>query len=601
MNKRLIYLLLMLFLLAAGAAAQANIITNGNFNTGDFTGWWTYCAEPANQSVTIAGGSGYNYDGTSSAKLTSATSTWSAQLGQDFSIGSNVTYNLSFVYSGECPTNSGSAAVAIKYTDASGTDLGVYPWFTLYQQSPAPNTSGQWLTYSGNFTTPANTAHMQLQFQAADWTALHVDNVSVSPVTPTYAIKGCDISTLTTQENFGVKYYECGIQKDLLTILKDHGITLVRIRLFVNPDTSVTGTAMDLTYVKNLAARCKAAGLQVMLDLHYSDTWADPSTQTKPAAWKRLTQANLVTQVYTYTKDVCTQIKPDYVQIGNEITCGMLWPNGEVCTRGNWDNLRALINAGYQGAKEGTGSSAITIIHVSESSGADVHWFFDNLLAGSVSFDAIGLSFYPEILDLAAFTQVNDAAKAYGKGVIICEFADYYSGTGYSEDTQAASLTNALAIDNSLVYWEPAWMWDSTSGYKCLFKPINGNWLNAETTKALSVFGGTPCGGSCTASTMHVASVVCGTKSGSQGKKYGTATVTVQDNCGNPVSGVTVSGAFSGSYNETRSGTTNSSGQVVLTTSTQVKSPAFSFCVNNVSGGSLTYRSQDNIVTCSSY
>ena len=119
-------------------------------------------------------------------------------------------------------------------------------------------------------------------------------------------------------------------------------------------------------------------------------------------------------------------------------------------------------------------------------------------------------------------------------------------------------------------------------------------------TKGLVAFGCNACGGSCTASTMHVDSIVCGTKSGSQGKKYGTATVIVKDNCGVAVSGVTVTGTFSGSYNETRSGTTNSSGQAVLTTLTQVKTPSFSFCVDNLTG-TLTYRSQDNTVTCSSY
>ena len=167
---------------------QANQLVNGNFNTGDFTGWWTYCDDAVNQAVNIEPGSGYNFDGTASANLWSASSTWSAQLGQDFAIGSNLTYNLSFVYSGECGSDWGTAAVAIRYWDASWTDLGVYPWFALYQQSAAPNAYGVWLPYSNDFATPTGTAHMELKFQAADWTNLHVDNVVVTPEPATMAL-----------------------------------------------------------------------------------------------------------------------------------------------------------------------------------------------------------------------------------------------------------------------------------------------------------------------------------------------------------------------------------------------------------------------------
>ena len=180
----------LLLVAVLGVSAQADL-TNGNFNTGDFTGWWTYCDDAVNQSVTIEPGSGYNYDGTPSAKLWSSSSTWSAQLGQSFDMGSNVNYTLSFVYSGECWSDWGTAAVAIKYWDASWVDLGVYPYFELYKQSAAPNAWGEWLTYSNNsFTTPTGTAHMELKFMAADWTNLHVDNVVVTPEPATMLLLG---------------------------------------------------------------------------------------------------------------------------------------------------------------------------------------------------------------------------------------------------------------------------------------------------------------------------------------------------------------------------------------------------------------------------
>jgi arabinogalactan endo-1,4-beta-galactosidase len=310
-----------------------------------------------------------------------------------------------------------------------------------------------------------------------------------------YAVKGADLSTLTRQEADGVKYNECGVQKDILAILKSHGITLVRIRLFVAPDNSDAGTAMDLAYVKALSARCKNAGMQIMLALHYSDTWANSGKQTRPASWSDLNQPQLVAKIYDYTKDVCSQIKPDYVQIGNEINCGMLWPDGNCCDNNNWANLRELITAAHRGAKDG--ADANTIVHVSEKSATDLKYFFDTLLTGKVSFDIIGLSCYPEFHgSISDFNAINTQAKSYKKDVIICEMGDYYTTNGSAaEETQAKFITDVLAINSNAVYWEPCWVWDSPVGYKALFKPISGNWQNVEMTKGLLSFGGNPCGG----------------------------------------------------------------------------------------------------------
>jgi len=309
-----------------------------------------------------------------------------------------------------------------------------------------------------------------------------------------YAIKGCDISSLTVQEGYGVVYNECDVETDMLEILANHGIELVRIRLFVNPDTSTSGTEQNLAYVTTLAARCQEAGMKVMLALHYSDTWADPDTQTKPTAWSSMTQSQLVTQIYNYTYSVCSTIQPDYVQIGNEITCGMLWPNGEVCSSGNWSNLRALINSAYNAVKA-VDSSIITVIHVSETSSTNLKWFFDNLTASSVSFDMIGLSYYPEYHGgISVLSALNTQAASYGKSVMLCEIGDYYYGTGYSETTQATFVTNVLAVNSNAIYWEPGWVWSSSVGYRALFKPINSNWKNMEMTAGLVAFGGSACG-----------------------------------------------------------------------------------------------------------
>jgi arabinogalactan endo-1,4-beta-galactosidase len=320
------------------------------------------------------------------------------------------------------------------------------------------------------------------------WAVMVLPLMSVITSNKAYAIRGVDISTLTRQEADGVKYNECGVQKDLLTILKNHGIDLVRIRLFVNPDTNDSGTAMNLDYVKTLAARCKAAGMKIMLDIHYSDTWANPGVQTKPAAWAGLTKEQLVAKVYDYTKDVCSQIKPDYTQIGNETNCGLLFPEGNACD-GNWAYLRELINSANKGIKDGGGG--LSIIHVAENKPADLKWFFDNLLASNVSFDMIGLSYYPEHHgSIANFKAIHEQAKLYKKDVIICELGEYYTGKSATEDTQAKYITDVLAINSNVVYWEPSWIFSSPCGNRALFKPIAGDWKNVEMTKGLVVLGG---------------------------------------------------------------------------------------------------------------
>jgi len=155
---------------------SANILSNGDFNTGSLPDWWDYAAEPANQTVSID--NVYTYDSTPNALITSATATWRAAMGQNPSIGPNQDYSLSFVYSAVDTPTWGSAAVAINYYDAGAAYLD-FEWIPLYDQQPGPNADGEWLTYSGNFTTPAGTASMQIEFDVWNWTSLHVDNVAV--------------------------------------------------------------------------------------------------------------------------------------------------------------------------------------------------------------------------------------------------------------------------------------------------------------------------------------------------------------------------------------------------------------------------------------
>lgn len=254
-------------------------------------------------------------------------------------------------------------------------------------------------------------------------------------------LAGADISMLPRIEELGGKFEAGGAPGDLLGILKKSGCTAARVRLFVNPDHR-DGTVNDLSYTLALAARIKAAGLALILDLHYSDTWADPGHQTKPAAWSSLDFEGLEREVEEYTAAVVRAFRdagalPDIVQIGNEVTAGMLWPDGRLDASGDteaqWNRFARLLEAGVRGARAplAKGETLRVMIHIDR--GGDrrgTKWFFDHLLERGVPFDVIGLSYYPwwhgsldELRENLAAT-----ATAYGKDVMIVETAYPHRG-----------------------------------------------------------------------------------------------------------------------------------------------------------------------------
>jgi len=165
--------------LAALPAQAQNLLINGNFNTGDLTGWWTYGADP---SQTVAIDNTYTFDSSPNAALTSASATWRGAMGQNPVALPNTTYNVSFDYSATATPTNGSAALSITYYDSSYAYADGYVWAPLYDQAPAPNADGEWLHYDGNFTTTANTANLNFEFDVWNWTTFHVDNVSLTVV-----------------------------------------------------------------------------------------------------------------------------------------------------------------------------------------------------------------------------------------------------------------------------------------------------------------------------------------------------------------------------------------------------------------------------------
>jgi len=257
-------------------------------------------------------------------------------------------------------------------------------------------------------------------------------------------IAGADFSHLALFESRGVVYRDGGQVQDGLAILKNHGLTCVRLRLFTSSAAQAQADPYNygnnLDYTVPLALRVKNAGLQLMLDFHYSDTWADPGHQTKPAAWTSLTFTQLTQQMRQYNSNCIAAFKaagamPDYVQVGNEIIGGLLWPDGQVGgtndTPAQWSQLAQLLTNAITGIKDAAGSQMPEIVvHIDR--GGDwggTQWFFDRLLQQRVPFDIIGESYYPfwhGSLDNLSLCLTNAAAR-YGKPLIVAETAFPYA------------------------------------------------------------------------------------------------------------------------------------------------------------------------------
>ncbi len=310
---------------------------------------------------------------------------------------------------------------------------------------------------------------------------------------------GADLSLLQTLQDHGVAYREGGAVKDPLLLFKEHGWNYVRLRLFVAPD-GTKGQVNTLPYTLALAKRVKQAGLSLLIDFHYSDHWADPGHQSLPAAWKGLSHPELAERVSSYTRDTLEAFRaagclPDMVQIGNEITHGMLWPDGGPLgpTDAKWDAFADLIKAGIRGVKEADPQGAIKImIHIDRGSHESVcRWFFDNLLRRGAQFDIIGLSYYPFFNGSLDTLRANLAAlsKAYGKDIIVAETSCDAAGGGSKKvsfpptpEGQKAFLEGLLRVvaatpggyGKGVFYWMP----ECIMGARSQGAGLGGAWEN---------------------------------------------------------------------------------------------------------------------------
>ncbi len=315
---------------------------------------------------------------------------------------------------------------------------------------------------------------------------------------------GGDISMLTKYEDSGATYYDNSGNTitSPLTFFSEQGMNTMRVRLFVNPNKTTTdpnnsgktitdeNVCQDIELVKALGKRIKDAGLKLMLDFHYSDTWADPAKQWTPAGWANLSDADIYTKIYVYTKDVLTDLvaagaTPDFIQTGNEISYGMLWGTPTtsssalkkcfISSTSNWNYLTTLLTNATKACREVCPNAKI-IIHTERTAQPDVlTGFYDQINSAKVDYDIIGLSYYPyfhgalNILE----TALTSLENKYSKNIMIVETGypyawtvpgttyDYSGTYAYSDAGQKAftddliTLLNKHSKVNGLFWW---WM-----------------------------------------------------------------------------------------------------------------------------------------------
>lgn len=249
-----------------------------------------------------------------------------------------------------------------------------------------------------------------------------------------YAV-GADLSFLKQAEDRGAVFKDGTNAKPALQIFKDHGYNWVRLRLFHSP----TNLPNNLDYTIALAKRARELNFKFLLNFHYSDTWADPGKQFTPAAWRGLSHKELVRAVHDYTRDSIIAFReagvlPGMVQIGNEVTPGMLWPDGKLPD--HWRNFADLVKAGIRGVDDGRGTNARPRIMIHIDRGGDkarTKYFFDKLNSYGVDYDVIGQSYYPwwhgSLLDLR--DNLDFMARTYQKDIILVEVAYCWRPTEY--------------------------------------------------------------------------------------------------------------------------------------------------------------------------
>ena len=345
---------------------------------------------------------------------------------------------------------------------------------------------------------------------------------------------GVDTSTIIEEEAAGAKYYDHGKEVDPYALFPKNGVDLMRIRIWNDPYSEdgkpYLGGTNDLAQAIKIIRRTKQYGYTYCINFHYSDFWVDPMKQTLPKAWKNYGIEELCDAVYKYTKSSLEEIKKedikvDYIQIGNEITNGMLWPLGGLIDQGwgkprcNYDNFIALLNSGISAAREIYPEARIMIHLESPHNQGTFDEIMTKLSEYNVDFDLLGTSYYPYwhgSMD-QLFKTLSMIKDKYHKPVMISElgygftFEDYIlNNNGFNqmkvnEDTISGELPYPVSIEGQaafieefvkrcqendvegIMYWEPLWIpgdgicWASEEGQKYIHeegKSTRNEWAN---------------------------------------------------------------------------------------------------------------------------
>lgn len=254
-------------------------------------------------------------------------------------------------------------------------------------------------------------------------------------------MKGMDLSTLEELERLGAKYYDHGEETDILEIMKRYDVDTIRLRLWHHP-YSETGEPYgagnnDLKTTLTIAEKATAAGFGVLLNFHYSDFWTDPQKQIKPKAWADYSVEELEHAVYEYTYKTMKifvehQVNLSMVQVGNELTTGLLWPEGKTP---NYENIARFVNAGIRGVRAVCKDIPIMLHLDNGGNHALYRKWFDEFTKRGEEFQVIGLSYYPfwhgtmELLK----QNMNDISVRYGKDVVVVETSMGFTMEDYQD------------------------------------------------------------------------------------------------------------------------------------------------------------------------
>lgn len=254
-------------------------------------------------------------------------------------------------------------------------------------------------------------------------------------------IKGMDLSSVLEEERCGAQFYDKEKPSDLFSILVKNGVNSFRFRLWHTPYSeqgeAYGGGTNDMPALLELARRAQKAKTGYLLDIHYSDFWADPGKQFKPKAWTNYNNAELEIAIYQYTKQVMLTLKqknllPEMVQIGNELSNGMLWPNGKVP---HYEAITQFINAGIRAVREIDDRIPIMLHLDNGGNNALYRTWFDHYLKKGEYFEVIGLSYYPfwhgSLADLSK--NMDDLAVRYEKDLIVAETSTGFTLEDYAE------------------------------------------------------------------------------------------------------------------------------------------------------------------------